>query len=67
MSDDLTSPLGSLVYDPAPESPSIAHLHPSYGLFLDGKFTEPEGHASFETLNPATRAPLARVGSSVLR
>ena len=52
------------MYDPAPESPSIAHLHPSYGLFLDGKFTDPEGHASFETLNPATEIPLARVAQA---
>jgi aldehyde dehydrogenase (NAD+) len=64
MSDDLTSPLGSLVYDPAPESPSVAHLRPSYGLFLDGKFTDPESHASFETLNPATEIPLARVAQA---
>jgi aldehyde dehydrogenase (NAD+) len=64
MSDDLTSPLGAMVYDPAPESPAIAHLRPSYGLFLDGQFTDPEGHASFETLNPATEQPLARVAQA---
>src|SRR6202789_1045119 len=64
MSEDLTSPLGSMVYDPAPESPSIAHLRPSYGLFLDGKFTDPESHASFETLNPATEIPLARIAQA---
>ncbi len=64
MSEDLTSPLGSLVYDPAPESPNIARLRPSYGLFLDGKFTDPESHASFETLNPATEIPLARVAQA---
>jgi aldehyde dehydrogenase (NAD+) len=64
MSEDLTSPLGSMVYDPAPESASVAHLRPSYGLFLDGKFTDPESHASFETLNPATEVPLARVAQA---
>jgi aldehyde dehydrogenase (NAD+) len=64
MSDDLASPLGSLVYDPAPESPSIAHLRPSYGLFLDGQFTKPESHESFDTLNPATEIPLARVAQA---
>jgi aldehyde dehydrogenase (NAD+) len=66
MSEDLTSPLGSMVYDPAPESPGVAHLRPSYGLFLEGEFTDPEGHASFETLNPATEAPLARVAQASL-
>jgi len=66
MSDDLTSPLGSMVYDPAPESPSVAHLRPSYGLFLEGEFTDPESHASFETLNPATESPLARVAQASL-
>jgi aldehyde dehydrogenase (NAD+) len=64
MSDDLTSPLGSMVYDPAPESLSVARLRPTYGLFLDGKFTDPESHASFETLNPATEVPLARVAQA---
>jgi aldehyde dehydrogenase (NAD+) len=64
MSGDLTSPLGSMVYDPAPESASIARLRPSYGLFIDGEFTDPEGHASFETLNPATEEPLARVAQA---
>jgi aldehyde dehydrogenase (NAD+) len=64
MSEDLTSPLGSMVYDPAPESASIARLRPSYGLFIDGEFTDPESHASFETLNPATEEPLARVAQS---
>ncbi|MGH3732064.1 MAG: aldehyde dehydrogenase family protein [Acidimicrobiales bacterium] len=50
-----------MVYDPAPESASVAHLRPSYGLFLDGEFTDPESHVSFDTLNPATEQPLARV------
>ena len=66
MSEDLTSPLGSMVYDPAPESPNVAHLRPSYGLFLEGEFTDPESHASFETLNPATESPLARVAQASL-
>ncbi len=61
MVDELVSPLGAMVYDPAPESASVAHLRPSYGLFLDGEFTDPESHVSFDTLNPATEQPLARV------
>jgi aldehyde dehydrogenase (NAD+) len=64
MSEDLTSPLGSMVYDPAPESVSVARLRPSYGLFIDGEFTDPDSHTSFETLNPATEEPLARVAQA---
>jgi aldehyde dehydrogenase (NAD+) len=62
MSEELTnSQLGSLTYDAAPESTAIAHLKPSYGLFINGEFTDPGSHESFETLNPATEAPLAHV------
>jgi aldehyde dehydrogenase (NAD+) len=62
MSDfPVTSSLGALAYDPAPESASIARLQPSYGLFLNGKFTSPESHEQFATLNPATEETLATV------
>ncbi len=62
MSEELiNSQLGSLTYDAAPESASVAHLRPSYGLFINGEFTDPASHESFETLNPATETPLARV------
>jgi aldehyde dehydrogenase (NAD+) len=62
MSDELTnSRLGSLTYDSAPESAAIAHLKPSYGLFINGEFTDPASHESFETLNPADETALARV------
>lgn len=57
----LTSPLGSLAYDPAPESAAIAHLRPSYGLFMNGEFTAPTAHEQFASLNPATEATLASV------
>jgi aldehyde dehydrogenase (NAD+) len=57
----LTSELGGLSYDPAPESASIARLQPSYGLFLDGEFTAPESHEQFASLNPATEETLATV------
>src|SRR6202167_4632321 len=64
MSEELTSPLGSLSYDPAPESRAVAHLRPSYGLFIDGEFTDPASHESFDTLNPATEDVLARVAQA---
>jgi aldehyde dehydrogenase (NAD+) len=53
-----------MVYDPAPESASIAHCVRATGSFIDGEFTDPESHASFETLNPATEEPLARVAQA---
>jgi aldehyde dehydrogenase (NAD+) len=55
------STLGSLQYDPAPESAAIARLKPSYGLFIDGKFTDPSTHEQFASLNPATEETLAMI------
>jgi aldehyde dehydrogenase (NAD+) len=48
-------------YDPAPESSAIARLKPDYGLFINGKFTDPASHEALVTLNPATEEPLANV------
>ena len=65
MTDDaLTSDLGALVYDPAPESASVARLRSSYGLFIDGEFSAPESHEQFATLNPATEETLATVAQA---
>src|SRR5665213_2446103 len=62
MSDELTnSRLGAIIYDPAPESAATAHLKPSYGLFINGEFSDPSSHDPFVTLNPATEEPLANV------
>jgi len=51
-------------YAPAPESASIVDLASSYGLFIDGEFTDPAGGASFPTLNPATEEVLAEVSEA---
>ncbi|HWD96361.1 MAG TPA: aldehyde dehydrogenase family protein [Acidimicrobiales bacterium] len=64
MSDLTSSPLGSLAYDAAPESRSVAKLRESYGLFIDGEFTDPSRHQSFVTLNPATEESLANVAQA---
>ncbi|MGP8010023.1 MAG: aldehyde dehydrogenase family protein, partial [Acidimicrobiales bacterium] len=65
MSEDLAnSRLGSLSYDPAPESAAIAHLKPAYGLFIEGEFSDPSTHDFFETLNPANEDVLARVSQA---
>ncbi len=59
--NSLTSELGALSYDPAPESASLARLQPSYGLFIDGQFTDPSRHQQFASINPATEETIATV------
>ena len=61
---DLTSALGSLEYDPAPESRSVAKLRETYGLFIDGEFRDPVRGEYFVTVNPATEEPLANVAQA---
>jgi aldehyde dehydrogenase (NAD+) len=58
------SQLGSLDYDPVPESTSIARIKSSYGLFIDGSFSEPAQHDQFVTLNPATEEVLSTVAQA---
>ncbi|MGH3448511.1 MAG: aldehyde dehydrogenase family protein, partial [Nocardioidaceae bacterium] len=48
----------SFEYAPAPESRSIVDLKSSYGIFVDGKFSDGGGHA-FKSVNPATEEVLA--------
>ncbi len=58
------SQLGSLEYDPAPESAAIAQLKPSYGLFIDGEFSDAQDHAQFATVNPANEESLSMVAQA---
>jgi aldehyde dehydrogenase (NAD+) len=58
------SKLGSLEYDPAPESAAVAKLKPSYGLFIDGEFSEAESDARFATVNPANEETLSMVAQA---
>jgi aldehyde dehydrogenase (NAD+) len=50
-------------YAPAPESRSIVDIKPSYGLFINGTFTEGHG-TSFKTISPATEEVLAEVAEA---
>jgi len=59
--DLVNSQLGALAYDAAPESALIARIKQSYGLFIDGSFTEASAHEQFVTLNPANEDVLATV------
>jgi aldehyde dehydrogenase (NAD+) len=51
------------VYAPAPESPGIARLKPSYGIFVGGEFRPGRGEA-VKTVNPANEEPLAEVAEA---
>src|SRR5262245_19101224 len=51
-------------YNEAPESKDIVKLQPRYGLFIGGKFVEPESGRYFATINPATGLPLAEVAEA---
>ncbi|OLE24354.1 MAG: betaine-aldehyde dehydrogenase [Actinobacteria bacterium 13_1_20CM_3_71_11] len=48
-------------YAPAPESPSIVDIQSSYGLFVNGEFTDPIDGERFKTINPASEDVLAEV------
>jgi aldehyde dehydrogenase (NAD+) len=53
-------------YSPAPESRSIVHLQPSYGLFIGGSFVEPVDGNTYRTENPATEEVLAEIAAAGL-
>ncbi|QFR95403.1 aldehyde dehydrogenase family protein [Streptomyces tsukubensis] len=48
-------------YAPAPESRSVVDIAPSYGLFIDGEFTEAADGQVFKSLSPATEEVLSEV------
>ena len=52
-----------LDYAPAPESTAILSLRKSYGLFIDGEFTEANGE-SFSTISPATEQKIALISTA---
>lgn len=52
-----------LNYAPAPESTAILNLRDSYGLFIDGEFTDGHGE-SFSTISPATEKKIAQISSA---
>ena len=58
------SHLGSLEYDPAPESAAIAKVKPEYGLFIDGEFSDADSHEKFATVNPANEESLSMVAQA---
>ncbi len=50
-------------YSPAPESTKV-EIKAQYGLFIGGAFRDPMSGRFFDTINPATEAPLARIAEA---
>ncbi|MBM9619734.1 aldehyde dehydrogenase family protein [Streptomyces zhihengii] len=48
-------------YAPAPESRSVVDIAPSYGLFIDGEFTDAAEGKVFKTVSPSSEEVLAEV------
>ena len=48
-------------YAPAPESRAIVDLAPSYGLFIDGEFTDAADGTVFKSVSPSSEEVLAEV------
>src|SRR5579885_925677 len=53
--------MATFEYAPAPESRAVVDLKPSYGLFINGEFTDSEGGSTFKSISPATEEVLAEV------
>jgi aldehyde dehydrogenase (NAD+) len=51
-------------YAAAPEARDLVSIAPEYGLFVNGEFTPAADQRTFETINPATEEPLARVAEA---
>ncbi|MEU3215512.1 aldehyde dehydrogenase family protein [Streptomyces sp. NPDC006971] len=48
-------------YAPAPESRAVVDIAPSYGLFIDGEFTDAADGRVFKTVSPSTEEVLSEV------
>ncbi|MEI5524223.1 aldehyde dehydrogenase family protein [Streptomyces brasiliscabiei] len=51
-------------YAPAPESRAIVDIAPSYGLFIDGEFTEAADGKVFKTVSPASEEVLSEIAQA---
>ncbi|WP_405489608.1 aldehyde dehydrogenase family protein [Streptomyces sp. NBC_00096] len=51
-------------YAPAPESRSVVDIAPSYGLFIDGEFSEAADGKVFKTVSPASEEVLAEIAQA---
>ena len=51
-------------YAPAPESRSIVDIAPSYGLFIDGEFTDAADGKVFKTVSPSSEEVLSEIAQA---
>ncbi|MGI5428246.1 aldehyde dehydrogenase family protein [Streptomyces sp. CA-179760] len=51
-------------YAPAPESRSVVDIAPSYGLFIDGEFTEAADGKVFKTVSPSSEEVLSEIAQA---
>ncbi|MFD8075280.1 aldehyde dehydrogenase family protein [Streptomyces sp. NPDC059718] len=51
----------AFAYAPAPESRSVVDIAPSYGLFIDGEFTDAADGRVFKTVSPSSEEVLSEV------
>ena len=51
-------------YDEAPQSSEFVELNDQYELFIDGSFTKPKSGRYFDSINPATEEPIAKIGEA---
>jgi aldehyde dehydrogenase (NAD+) len=51
-------------YAPAPEATDHAKIDPKYGLFIGGKWVEPNSKKYFDTISPSSEVKLAEVASA---
>ncbi|MFB7928860.1 MULTISPECIES: aldehyde dehydrogenase family protein [Streptomyces] len=54
----------AFAYAPAPESRAVVDIAPSYGLFIDGEFTEAADGKVFKTVSPSTEEVLAEIAQA---
>ncbi|MFE0625490.1 aldehyde dehydrogenase family protein [Streptomyces sp. NPDC058864] len=57
-------PGSAFAYAPAPESRSVVDIAPSYGLFIDGEFTDAADGRVFKTVSPSTEEVLSEVAQA---
>ncbi|MGW2332318.1 aldehyde dehydrogenase family protein [Streptomyces sp. NPDC001685] len=51
-------------YAPAPETRSIVDIAPSYGLFIDGEFTDAADGKVFKTVSPSSEEVLSEIAQA---
>lgn len=54
----------AFAYAPAPESRAVVDIAPSYGLFIDGEFTEAADGRVFKTVSPSSEEVLSEIAQA---